>query len=129
MAIGGVIALGKRLYDQYHADAQGAKEAAEQAKVLTERYEELKNKAQELNDAIADYQDARDALTDLKKGTEEYSSALEKANEQAKQLIETYGLWNDYTYEGGLIEIDPSAIEEAKVKANETADQARIRMY
>ena len=129
LAIGGVIALGKRLYDQYHADAQGAKEAAEQAKVLTERYEELKNKAQELNDAIADYQDARDALTDLKKGTEEYRSALEKANEQAKQLIETYGLWNDYTYEGGLIEIDPSAIEEAKVKANETADQARIRMY
>lgn len=129
LAIGAVVAIGKLLYDQYHADAQGAKEAAEQAKVLTERYEELKNKAQELNDAIADYQDARDALADLEKGTDEYAAALENANNKAKELIETYGLWDNYEYKDGVITIDPKALEDAQKEAEQAVDQAQTQMY
>jgi hypothetical protein len=33
-------------------------------------------------------------LAGLKKGTDEYNESLEKANEEAKNLIETYGLWD-----------------------------------
>ena len=129
LAIGAVIAVGKLLYDQYHADAQGAKEAAEQAKVLTERYEELKNQVQELNDAIADYQDARNALDELEKGTDEYAAALENANKKAKELIETYGLWNNYEFKDGLITIDPNALEDAQNEIQQKANQAEAQMY
>ena len=129
LAVGAVVAIGKVLYDQYHADAQGAKEAAEQAEVLTERYEELKTKAQELNDAIADYQDARNALADLEKGTDEYAAALENANEKARELIETYGLWDSYDFKNGIITIDPKALEDAQKAADDAANQARTQMY
>lgn len=129
LAIGAVVAIGKLLYDQYHADAQGAKEAAEQAQVLTERYEELKNKAQELNDAIADYEDAQKALSELEKGTDEYAAALENANNKAKELIETYGLWDNYEYKDGVITIDPKALEDAQKKAEQAVGQAQTQMY
>ena len=129
LAIGAVVAIGKLLYDQYHADAQGAKEAAEQAQVLTERYEELKNKAQELNDAIADYEDAQKALGELEKGTDEYAAALENANEKARELIETYGLWDSYDFKNGVITIDPKALEDAQKAADDAANQARTQMY
>lgn len=129
LAVGAVVAIGKVLYDQYHADAQGAKEAAEQAEVLTERYEELKNKAQELNNAIADYQDAQKALGELEKGTDEYAAALENANEKARELIETYGLWDSYDFKNGVITIDPKALEDAQKAADDAANKARTQMY
>jgi hypothetical protein len=36
---------------------------------------------------------------------------LQKANAEARNLIETYGLYNDFTYENGLIKIDERALE------------------
>ena len=122
-------AVTKALIDAHNADADAAKEASEQVKVLTERYEELKDKAQELNDAIADYQDARDALADLEKGTDEYAEALENANQKARDLIETYGLWDQYEYKDGLITFKDGVLEQAQQKANDAADQAQTQMY
>ena len=129
LAIGAVVAIGKVLYDAYHKDAEGAKQAAEQAKVLTERYNKLKTAAEELNDAIADYQDARDALGELEKGTDEYAEALENANQKARDLIETYGLWDQYEYKDGLITFKDGALEQAQQKADDAATQAQAQMY
>ena len=122
-------AVSKALIDAHNADANGAKEAAEQVEVLTERYEELKNKAQELNDAIADYQDARNALEDLEKGTDEYAEALENANQKARDLIETYGLWDQYEYKDGLITFKDGVLEQVQKKADDAANQAQVQMY
>ena len=127
--IGIVIGVGKLLYDWYNKDAEASREAADQAKVLTERYEDLKNKAEELNDAVADYEDARDALSKLEKGTDEYADALENANEKARELIETYGLWDNYHMEGGQIVIDEEAYKNKQAEYKQQAEQAQAQMY
>ena len=129
LAIGAVVVVAKLLYDAYNKDAQGAKEASEQAQMLAERYEEAKNAAQELKDTISDWTEAHNALSELEKGTEEYAAALADANEKAKELIETYGLWNDYTVENGVIKFNDGVLENLQQEADEKANQAENQMY
>lgn len=129
LVVTGVVMAVQAITDAYNKDADGAKEAAEQTKLLTERYEELASKAEDLKAAISEYDDAIDALNKLEKNTDEYAEALENANQKARDLIETYGLWDQYTYKDGLITFDEGALEQAQQKANAEADQAQVQMY
>ena len=129
LVVTGVVMAVQAITDAYNKDADGAKEAAEQTKILTERYEELAGKAEDLKAAISEYDDAIDALNELEKNTDEYAEALENANQKARDLIETYGLWDQYTYKDGLITFNEGALEQAQQKANAEADQAQVQMY
>ena len=129
VAIAAVVVVAKSLYDAYHKDAQGAKEAAEQAEMLAERYEEAKNAAEELKSTISDWDDAVKALEDLDRNTKEYADALDKANEKAKELIETYGLWNDYHLEDGVIKFNDGVLEGLQQQADDKVNKAENQMY
>ena len=123
---GGIYALVKA----YNKDADAAAAANEQVEEATKRYEELSSAAKELKETLSDYNDALDSLKNLTAGTEEFETALEKANEQAKELIETYGLWNDWSYgENGEIVISDEAQKRIQEEADKKAHTAERQMY
>lgn len=125
----GVIAFFNALSDAYNKDANQAKEAAEQVETLTTRYQELKTAAEELKEEISDYNDALDALDELEKGTDEYAEALENANKKAKELIETYGLWGQYSYQDGKIVINEDALTNLQNTADAKTQAAERQLY
>ena len=116
------------LVDAYNEDANAAKRAAQSTKELTDDYNELNEKAKELRNTLKDWTEAKKNIEDLEKGTDEYREAIEAANAQAEQLIETYKLFDKYSldFETGLIEIDPDALAEAQAKQQEAVDRAKV---
>lgn len=128
-AIGAVVAIGYSLVKAYNADADAAKEARQSVTELTTAYEECKNKVEELKNAMSQYDDAVDSLKDLKENTDEYKEALEKANEEARKLIEQYGLFGKFTYdEKGLIKIDEDALKEAITNAEQKVEDVYVAL-
>ena len=113
-AVAIVVGTVKMMIDNFNADAIAAEKAAKQAKLLTERYKELKDAYQDLKDTMSEYKEARQGLAELEKGTDEYAQALEEANEKARTLIETLGLYGDYIYQNGEIIIDEEALKKAE---------------
>ena len=131
LAVAAVVAalavLGAGIYfavKAFNADAEAAKEAAKQVETLSERYQELKQAAQDFKDTVSNYSEAKKELDDLKIGTEEYKKALEEANEKAKELIETYGLYDKWHMENGLITFDEGALEEMQSSMDAAANVA-----
>jgi TP901 family phage tail tape measure protein len=127
IAVVGVTAY--ELVKAYNADADAAAQAAEQVETLTTRYNELNSAATELKDNISEYDDAIDALKDLEEGTDEYAEALENANDKAKELIETYGLFDDWSMKNGVITIDADALNKALDKAETQANKTQAQLY
>lgn len=127
--IGTVVAAGKLLYDAYHQDAKAAKEANEQAKIMTERYQEAEAAAKSLKETISNWDDAVKALEELDHNTQEYADALDEANKKAKELIETYGLWSDYHLEEGVIKFNDGVLERIQNEANAEANKAEQEHY
>ena len=124
IAIAGLVAIFKSIHDaspegkleRVSEAAEKAKQAADEA---TQKYEDLKA-------TFDDYDTAIDKLDDLKVGTEEFTEALAEANEQAWNLIETYGLikgedWH-INEETGKIVIDKSGKDKATQEAKEEAN-------
>ena len=75
---------------------------------------------------MSQYNEATESLKGLKENTEEFKEALEDANEEARKLIEKYGLFDDYSYdEKGLIKIDKDALEGALKEAEDTVSRVR----
>ena len=113
----------KRALEESEKAAQKAKEAYE-----------------ELSSTIEDYQNAKDSIKDLTVGTIEFYEAVVAANEKAMELIETLNLLpSQYTIgEGGLIQIDPDALEAAefqklqemyRTQGLQYYNQARLQEY
>ena len=132
LVIAGITAVGVAIYalvKAYNADADAAKEAAEAAKTLTDRYNECKQAAEALQQSVSEYEDAKKALDELTEDAEGYAKALEKANENAKKLIEEYKLFDKYTIKNGVITIDPDALQEMQDKANQNLSKVESSMY
>lgn len=134
LAIAAAIALTTVVIYEAVKAANASKKAMEDAshavEQLTTYYEEAKTAAEDLKSAISDWDEQVDALDDLIKGTDEYKEALEKANDQARELIETYGLYSKFHYdENGLIVFDEGALEEAQAKADAEAQAAQSALY
>lgn len=124
MAVVGVLYL---LFGQSQVDR--AELLTEKVNELTTSFEEAKNAAEELKNTISDYDDGIKAIEELTKGTKEYAKAVEESNKKAKALIETYGLFDDYTYQDGIIRIDSEALEKAQREANQTAGRIESNLY
>ena len=80
----------KAVYEQLN---QGKIAYEKQKKVLeeaTKASDELNNKYKELKDTIENYQAAQNAIKQLTKGTDEWKEAIEKANGEAKSLLEIW---------------------------------------
>ena len=132
LVVAGITTVGVAIYalvKAYNADADAAKEAAEAAKTLTNRYNECKQAAEALQQSVSEYKDAKKALDELTEDAEGYAKALEKANENAKKLIEEYKLFDKYTIKNGVITIDSDALQEIQDKTNQNLSKVESSMY
>jgi hypothetical protein len=64
---------------------------------------------------MTDYHDGVEGLKEVANEAEALKEAVEAVNEKAKELIETYGLFGDFSYgEFGEIIIDDEALKNAE---------------
>lgn len=104
-----------------------AREAAEEQR---QEYERLNQEYTSLKESIADYKSALNGLNELTKGSAEYAAALEEANKKARELIESEGLYGDWSYgANGEILIDQNALNQATENKRMEAAKAETRYY
>ena len=120
----------KAAVNAYNADKIAAENARKAVEDLTESYKRLTDEANAFKDAVSSYEDAIASLKDLEEGTDEYREALEKANEQARQLIETYGLWGQTHYdENGLITFNEGVLEGKQTEYDNRVRETENQLY
>lgn len=130
-----VAALGVAIYatvKAYNADADAAKEAAARVEVLSKAYDDAKNAATELKNTINDWDSAIQSIDDLTEGTKEYADAIETANDKAKELIESQGLFDRskwYYDDKGIIQFADGVLEELQSQADARERQAESSLY
>lgn len=81
-----------------------------------ENFSKVAEEADKLKETIDGYKDSVSKLKELTKGTKEYDEALQKANEQALELLANSDsiMPEDYKIEDGLIVIDDEALNRAQ---------------
>lgn len=96
------------------------KAAQENARTLTEELEKAKNASENLRNSIESYDTAVDKIKTLTVGTNEWRQAIEEANEYARELINTYDLMGQYTFDAdtGLISFNDNALENIQEVLN-----------
>lgn len=130
-----VAALGVAIYatvKAYNADADAAKEAAAGVEVLSKAYDDAKNAATELKNTINDWDSAVQSIDDLTEGTKEYADAIKTANDKAKELIESQGLFDRskwYYDDKGIIQFVDGVLEELQSQADARERQAESSFY
>lgn len=130
-----VAALGVAIYaavKAYNADADAAKEAAAGVEVLSKAYDDAKNAATELKNTINDWDSAIQSIDDLTEGTKEYADAIETANDKAKELIESQGLFDRskwYYDDKGIIQFADGVLEELQSQADARERQTESSLY
>lgn len=130
-----VAALGVAIYatvKAYNADADAAKEAAAGVEVLSKAYDDAKNAATELKNTINDWDSAVQSIDDLTEGTKEYADAIKTANDKAKELIESQGLFDRskwYYDDKGIIQFADGLLEELQSQADVRERQTESSLY
>ena len=130
-----VAALGVAIYalvKAYNADADAAKEAAAGVEVLSKAYNDAKNAATELKNTINDWDSAVQSIDDLTEGTKEYADAIKTANDKAKELIESQGLFDRskwYYDDKGIIQFADGVLEELQSQADARERQTESSLY
>lgn len=130
-----VTALGVAIYatvKAYNADADAAKEAAAGVEVLSKAYDDAKNAATELKNTINDWDSAVQSIDDLTEGTKEYADAIKTANDKAKELIESQGLFDRskwYYDDKGIIQFADGVLEELQSQADARERQTESSLY
>lgn len=130
LAVVAVAALGVAIYaavKAYNADADAAEEAAAGVEVLSKAYDDAKNAATELKNTINDWDSAVQNIDDLTEGTKEYADAIKTANDKAKELIESQGLFDRskwYYDDKGIIQFADGVLEELQSQADARERQA-----
>ena len=130
-----VAALGVAIYTTvkaYNADADAAKEAAVGVEVLSKAYDDAKNAATELKNTINDWDSAVQSIDDLTEGTKEYADAIKTANDKAKELIESQGLFDRskwYYDDKGIIQFADGVLEELQSQADARERQTESSLY
>jgi methyl-accepting chemotaxis protein len=112
-AVGGAFSGTKSKEEE---QAEENKNVASTVEEIGKAYDNAKQSVEDFKTAVSEYDEGIDALSELKKGTEEYSEKLDEVNAKAKELIETYGLWDDYKVnaETGVYEIDEEALDRVE---------------
>lgn len=135
LAVIAVAAIGTVIYalvKAYNADADAAKEAAAGVEVLSKAYDDAKNAATELKNTINDWDSAVQSIDDLTEGTKEYADAIETANDKAKELIESQGLFDRskwYYDDKSIIQFADGVLEELQSQADARERQAESSLY
>ena len=118
LAVVGLIAEIKILTDEYNKLSNAAENASNNARDAINNYEQVAAKASELKSSIDSFEESEEYLQNLTGSTEELKQALEDTNNKAKELIETYGLYGQYTTEGGVITFNEGVLENLEKEAS-----------
>lgn len=116
------------LSDAYNKNEIAAQQAEAAAKSLADTYSEAKGAYEELKNTISSYSSAKDGLSELTRGTAEFSEQIQSANDEALKLLDTYGdlIGGRYTVDSdGLIQIDEEALEEIQQQELDKTLQAQ----
>lgn len=131
-----------KAYKEMQANSPEAKfkAASEEAARMAEELDKARQAADGLRSSIDKYDSAIDKIKTLTKGTEEWRKAIEDANVEARNLIDTYNISaEDYYFdpETGLITFKDGALERAQKDADQkvrdtqaakiAADNAKIQ--
>ena len=112
LIIGGVVLGIKALVAESNKYSDATKKAEEQVKNFEGQLQNAKQAAEDLKATISNWDSAVQALSELDKHTEAYAEKLKEANQQAQDLIEKYGLYNDYFIEDGQIKFKEGVLEK-----------------
>lgn len=135
LVVAAVAAIGVAIYAMvkaYNADADAAKEAAAGVEVLSKAYDEAKNAATELKNTINDWDSAVKSIDNLTEGTKEYANAIKTANDKAKELIESQGLFDRskwYYDDKDIIHFTDGVLEEVQSQADARERQVESSFY
>ena len=133
LIVAAIAALTAGIYAVVTAESEEEKAlrlANEQLELSKNLYKDAKNAAAEFKNEISDYNDAINGLKSLELGTQEMTDAVEKANEKARELINTYGLFGKYSIGSfGEIVIDETAFKEVQDKLKKYEVQALKQQY
>ena len=126
-----VAAIGFAAYSAYQKLHEEQREYENAVEAL-EAYEEATRLAveaqQTFNDSVGNYTDAIIKLRELTVGTMEYTDALKDANQQAKDLITKYDLFDKYSFsEAGEIIIDPDALRDVLNRLDDNVFYSKVR--
>lgn len=116
----------KKMQAAREADRKSAENATKAAEELQQAYENTKQAYEDLQSTISNYDSAKEALDTLTEGTREWRDKLREANEQARQLIETYpelAKYSHYTSQG-LLEISQEGLDEALEKQSQKVSES-----
>lgn len=129
--IAGIVAVLYTATLAYNADAIAAENAASANEKATNAATKAKDAYQSLVNSIKDYEKAVSAIDGLTKGTEEYTAAVEEANEKARKLLDINKELRKYArYDSnGLLVIGSSAMDDAKSTSLALANQAEAAKY
>ena len=126
------------LIDQYNKWKQEAKDKTiesqlervnESVESLQAAFEEATTAAENFKDAVSGYDSAINELSELEKGTKNYKKQIEEANEKARELIETYQLFDQFHYdENGLIVFNPGALDNKKTELDKAKATAQYNV-
>lgn len=118
LAVIGLIAEIKILTDEYNKLSNAAENASNNARDAINNYEQVAAKASELKSSIDSFEESEEYLQNLTGSTEELKQALEDTNNKAKELIETYGLYGQYTMQGGVIKFNEGVLENLEKESS-----------
>ena len=130
LLIGAVVGIIALLVKASKAEEEQFQSTKAQLESLTESYNKANEAAEKLKTTIESYQEIKNNLDTLISGTDEFKSAVEQANEKARELIETYQLFDKYSINAeGLIEFDEGTFEELEKQAQYEVSATQKNMY
>ena len=110
----------KRLKQAQEAHKKNTEAVANASKT----YNEATLAVKEFKEAIANYKEGVDSLKELDKSTDEYKEKVKSLNDEAKKLIETFGLWDEYSYENGVITFSDATLDRVLKEKEASARSA-----
>ena len=129
-AIVGLIAIISALSNAYNADAIALERANEGLERSTNAFNEAASAAENFKNATKDFTDGIQSLENFTGTTEEFNAAIEESNKKARELIETYKLFDNYGIGShGEIIIDQEALKTKQRELDHRADVAEMGMY
>ena len=117
---------------QYSLTAEGKLDAANKALETQTQLVEKLNSRYEETISILDKFKNNDYLKDVKEGTAQWTEAVQKNNEAALNLLETYGLLDKANYSinsKGVININDDILKKIEQNAQDQLATARLGVY
>lgn len=123
-----LIKAAKDYYDNNLSEEAKLKKHIEET---TQAANEARESYSNLLSTISDYQEAYDAIKTLEEGTLEFYEAINKANEKAKELIDTYDLMpSDYAIDqNGALSIDKESLKNKQKTSEKEMYMAQAAQY